>query len=275
VQESATRPDRLGFEDFVEAVSNAVLRALDARRSADPNLKPSLPTITVGVILRPPQPPQADRTTLAPRKEAAMRPSEGREEKTPSTAPPPKLIDEIDVGAQARAARLFTRIQKLITLDDIVTSVLKSPQEKDLQTLRIIASEMEHLYDFCVRQIAWVEQIISSQELTFQETLRAVIDNSPLTNDAKNAAREKFATQRGLIALVRRAAQELPGLASKEVEHLSREITEVELGRPARGDMSQETKCLLMGGACAACLFVPAAAGAGIGILVKILTDCT
>lgn len=183
---------------------------------------------------------------------------------------------EVELGMQVRAVQLALRVQKLMALDEITTSVLMCAerQQRDIESLRLIAAEMEHLFEYCVREITRIDEVIGSREEVFLNSLREVIENSPFTDEARDRVRRKFMGARGLLQLVRRAAQGLPRLASEEVQHLSRQIAEVELGRPALGDMSQETKCLLMGAAAAACLFVPAAASVGIGILVKAVVDC-
>ena len=56
--------DRISLEQFIEASSSAVLRALDARRPPGDGQGIGLPTATIGIVIRPAEPASPERALL-------------------------------------------------------------------------------------------------------------------------------------------------------------------------------------------------------------------
>ena len=73
-QEVALQAERISLEQFIEASSTAVMRALDARRPADGI---GLPTTTIGIIIRPSDADASERPQgLQPLRVAASQPDD-------------------------------------------------------------------------------------------------------------------------------------------------------------------------------------------------------
>lgn len=74
--EVQAQADRISLEQFIEASSSAVLRALDARRPPADGQGIGLPTATIGIVIRPSEPASLERALLAAPAHGAVPPSD-------------------------------------------------------------------------------------------------------------------------------------------------------------------------------------------------------
>jgi hypothetical protein len=183
-------------------------------------------------------------------------------------------MDGVPVKARIRCAQLAARIQKLIALDAIMTRAIDSaPLEKnDLETLRVMVSESEQLYAYCVREVPWLSELIANRKNDVFREFHEAIKRSPLTDSAKSRLSHRFGDTESLVAFLSRALSGLPQRSNAEIQYLQTQIASLARHEKADGDMLRETLCVLEGAGVGALIFInPTAA---IGVALKVLTDC-
>jgi hypothetical protein len=178
----------------------------------------------------------------------------------------------LDLTAKTRAARLAATIQKLLALDEVLTSAFSSTvAPQDVANIMVVGAEIESSYNYCARELDWLERtVVQNQQALFSQ-FRTILEHSSLTDAAKRSIEDKLLAKNQILDFLRRAGRELPSLIRDEVQHLSQELARASAGEHVAGDMKPETKCFLKGMVFAACLGLGSIAAVGVGVA---LLDC-
>ncbi len=159
-----------------------------------------------------------------------------------------------------RAYHALSTFRRLNELDDMWTDHVGEPATasgEELQTLQLVATDMDDLLARCVEDAAFVEAFIDKYGSSLNAEINGVVQQ------CTDRCRARLEAQGGLLSFARLALRTIREGADKERQEIAVKMQRLIDGGYAMGDFSTGFKCALWAISCAGAVLF-AAAGAGM-----------